>query len=178
MTAIQTLIREIRNLKPVPAVIHPLLEAVDRPDVDIGHIADIIQYDPALTASVLRTSNSAFFGLKRPAETIKDAVGLLGTDQVIDLVLIKSGVKALSGRQQGYDLQEGAMWKYSISSAIIARQIAEEIHIPISRPSSQPPCSRTSAKPCWTGLSKMPLKKSLPWWWNKISALWKLKKRL
>jgi len=130
MTAIQTLIREIKNLTPVPAVVQPLLEAVDRPDVDIGEIACIIQYDPALTASVLRTSNSAFFGLKQPAETIKDAVSLLGTDQIIDLVLVKSGARALSGRQQGYDLQEGAMWKYSVSSAIIARQMAEEIGIP------------------------------------------------
>ena len=103
MTAIQLLIKEIKNLTPVPAVIHPLLEAVDRPGVDIKEIAGIIQYDPALTASVLRTSNAAFFGLKQPAETIKDAVSLLGTDQVIDLVLIKSGVRALSGRQQGYD---------------------------------------------------------------------------
>lgn len=129
MTAIQTLIREIRNLTPVPAVIHPLLEVVDRPDAAIADIADIIQYDPALTASVLRTSNSAFFGLKQPAETIKDAVSLLGTDQIIDLVLIKSGARALSGSQEGYDLQEGAMWKYSVSSAIIARQIAQEIKI-------------------------------------------------
>lgn len=56
-------------------------------------------------------------------------MSLLGTDQVIDLVLIKSGARALSGRQQGYDLQEGAMWKYSVSSAIIAKQIAEEIGI-------------------------------------------------
>lgn len=129
MTAIQTLIKEIRNLTPVPAVIHPLLEAVDRPDTDMGQIAEIIQYDPALTASVLRTSNSAYFGLKQPAETIKDAVSLLGTDQIIDIVLIKSGAKALSGSQQGYDLQEGAMWRYSVSSAIIARQLAEQIGI-------------------------------------------------
>lgn len=129
MTAIQLLIKEIRNLTPVPMVIHPLLEAVDRTDVDMADIAKIIQYDPALTASVLRTCNSAFFGLKQPAETIRDAVSLLGTDQIIDLVLIKSGAKALSGRQQGYDLQEGAMWKYSVSSAIIARQIATELNM-------------------------------------------------
>jgi len=127
MTAIQTLIGEIKNLTPVPAVVQPLLEAVDRPNVDMGQIANIIQYDPALTASVLRTCNSAFFGLKQPAETIRDAVSLLGTDQILDLVLVKSGARALSGRQQGYDLQEGAMWKYSVSSALIARQVAEEI---------------------------------------------------
>ncbi len=129
MTAIQILIKEIKNIKPIPAVIHPLLEVVDDPSSCMDDIAKIIQYDPALTASVLRTSNSAFFGLKQPAESIKDAVNLLGTDQIIDLVLLKSGSKALSGSQAGYDLHEGAMWKYSVSSAIIARQIAKKLKI-------------------------------------------------
>lgn len=130
MTAIQTLIREIKNLTPVPAVLTPLLEAVDSPGADMATIADIIQYDPALTASVLRSANSAFFGLKHPAETIRDAAGLLGTDQIIDLVMLKSGARVLAGSQQGYDLEKGAMWKYSVSSAIIARQIASDLTLP------------------------------------------------
>jgi len=130
MTAIQVLIKEIKNLKPIPAVVHSLLDAVDAPNVGMEEIAKIIQYDPAITASVLRTTNSAFFGLKHPAESIKDAANLLGTDQIIDLVLLKSGAGIFSGKQAGYDLNEGAMWKYSVSSAIIARQIAVELEIP------------------------------------------------
>ncbi len=130
MTAIQVLIKEIKNLKPIPAVVHPLLEAVDDPNAGMEEIAEIIQYDPAITASVLRTTNSAFFGLKHPAESIKDAASLLGTDQIIDLVLLKSGAGIFSGKQVGYDLNEGAMWKYSVSSAIIARQIATKLGIP------------------------------------------------
>ena len=130
MTAIQILIKEIKNLKPIPAVVHPLLEVVDDPSSDMEDIARIIQYDPAITASVLRTTNSAFFGLKQPAESVKDAANLLGTDQIVDMVLLKSGAKALSGKQEGYDLHEGAMWKYSVSSAIIAKQIATQLDIP------------------------------------------------
>ena len=130
MTAIQILIKEIKNLKPIPAVIHPLLEVVDDPSSSMEDIVKIIQYDPAITASVLRTTNSAFFGLKHPVESIKDAANLLGTDQIVDMVLLKSGVKALSGKQEGYDLHEGAMWKYSVSSAIIAKQIATQLKIP------------------------------------------------
>ncbi len=130
MTAIQELIKEIKNLKPIPAVVHPLLEVVDDPNSGMEDIAKIIQYDPAITAEVLRTANSAFFGLKQPAETIKDAASLLGTEQIIDLVLLKSGARVLSGKQPGYDLNEGAMWKYSVSSAIIARQLARQLELP------------------------------------------------
>lgn len=130
MTAIQVLIRDIKNLKPIPAVVQPLLEAVDSESSSMEDIARIIQYDPAITASVIRTTNSAFFGLKQPAESVKDAANLLGTDQIVEMVLMKSGAKALSGEQKGYDLHEGAMWKYSVSSAIIAKQIADQLSIP------------------------------------------------
>ena len=127
MTAIQVLIKEIKNLKPIPAIVHQLLDVVDNPDSSMSDIAEIIQYDPAVTASVLRTCNAAYFGLKHPAESIKDAVNLLGTEQIIDLVLLKSGAKLLSGDQEGYGLHEGAMWKYAVSSAIIAKQIAKKL---------------------------------------------------
>lgn len=124
MSAIQELVKEIKSLKPIPAVINQILEIVDKPDSSMAQIANVIQYDPAVTASVLRTCNSAYFGLKHPAESIKDAVSLLGIDQILEIVLMNSGAKMLSGKQEGYGLHEGAMWKYSVSSALIAKQIA------------------------------------------------------
>jgi HD-like signal output (HDOD) protein len=124
MSTFQELITEIKNLKPIPAVANQLLAVVDNPDSSMEDIANIIQYDPVMTASVLKTCNSAFFGLKNPAESIRDAVNILGTDQVIELVLMKSGAKALSGSQNGYGLEGGDMWRYSVSSAVIAKQVA------------------------------------------------------
>lgn len=127
MNTIQELVKDIKNLKPIPPVVHQILEVVDRPDSSMAEVANIIQYDPAVTASVLRTCNSAYFGLKHPAESVQDAVTLLGMDQVVQIVLMKSGVKLLSGKQEGYGLHEGAMWKYSVSSALIAKQIAKRL---------------------------------------------------
>ncbi|PIE60950.1 MAG: chemotaxis protein [Desulfobacterales bacterium] len=130
MTVIQVLLKDIKNLKPIPAVVHPLLEAVDDPSTGMEEIASIIQYDPAITASVLRTANSAFFGLRNPAESIKDAVNLLGTDQIIDLVMLKSGAGVYAGKQSGDNLKRSATWKYAVSSALISKQIATELDMP------------------------------------------------
>lgn len=129
MNAIQELVKEIKSLKPIPAVINQILEVVDQPDSSMAQIANIIQYDPAVTASILKTCNSAFFGLKSPVESIKDAVNLLGIDQIVEIILMKSGAKVLSSEQKGYGLQEGAMWKYSVSSALIAKQIAQKLSL-------------------------------------------------
>ncbi len=129
MTTLQILMKEIKSLKPIPAVVNQLLTVVDHPDSSMEDISNVIQYDPAITASVLKTCNSIFFGLKYPAESIKDAVNMLGTDQVIELVLLKSGAKALAGSQKGYGLERGDMWRYSVSSAIIAKQVAVKLSL-------------------------------------------------
>ncbi len=129
MTSLQTLMGDIKNLRPIPAVANQLLAVVDTPDSSMENIANVIQYDPVITASILKTCNSAYFGLKNPAESVKDAVNLLGTDQVIELALIKSGAQALSGSQEGYGLAQGEMWKYSVSSAVVARQVAMKLSL-------------------------------------------------
>lgn len=128
MTSLQTLMKEIKNLKPIPAVANQLLAVVDSP-CSMEEIANVIQYDPIITAGILKTCNSAFFGLKNPAESIKDAVNILGTDQVIELALIKAGAQALSGSQEGYGLAQGDMWQYSVSSAMVTKQVAVKLSL-------------------------------------------------
>lgn len=61
MTSLQTLMREIKNLKPIPAVANQLLAVVDNPDSSMEDIANVIQYDPAITASVLKTCSGIFW---------------------------------------------------------------------------------------------------------------------
>ena len=129
MTSLQILMKQIKELRPIPAVANQLLAVVDNPDSSMEDIANVIQYDPVITASILKTCNSAYFGLKNPAESVKDAVNMLGTDQVIELALIKSGAQALSGSQEGYGLAQGDMWKYSVSSAVVAKQVAMKLSL-------------------------------------------------
>jgi putative nucleotidyltransferase with HDIG domain len=127
MIAMQDLLKEIKKLKPIPAIVHQIIEIIDRPDSSMQDIAKVIKYDPGATADLIKISNSAYFGLKEPAESVEDAVSLLGIDQIVELVLMKSGASVLSGRFDGYGFREGAMWKYSVSSALIAKQIASRL---------------------------------------------------
>jgi HD-like signal output (HDOD) protein len=129
MRTLQELIREIQVLKPIPAVAGQLLAMADRPGTGMEEMAEVIQYDPVITATVIRTCNSAWFGLKNPAESVRDAVAFLGMDQVIEIALMKSCSKALSGTQDGYGLQDGDLWCYSVSSAVIAKTIATRLRL-------------------------------------------------
>ncbi len=132
MSAIKAIIKEIKNLKPIPAVANKVIAQMNKPNCSMDDIAGIIQYDPALTASILKTCNSALFALRTPVDSIKDAVSILGMDQIAELLLLKASSASLNKDQKGYGLYEGAMWKYSVSSALIAKDIARKI-APASR---------------------------------------------
>ena len=132
MTNFQEMAKEIKNLTPIPAVTMSLLKVVDDPNKTMDDVTNIIQYDPAITADVLRSANSAYFGLKYPAETISDAAKMLGTDRLVELVLLKVASKIIQGPLGGYDMHEGALWQHSVSSAIIAKQLALQLGLPHS----------------------------------------------
>lgn len=129
MTTLETYLKDIQSLQPIPAMVHQLLDVADKPGVSMEDIANIIQYDPIMTTNILKTCNSAYFGLKNPVESITDAAGYLGINQIIELALIKSGSQALSGRREGYGLEDGGLWRYSVFSAVVAQQIANKLNL-------------------------------------------------
>ncbi len=127
MTAIQVLIKEIRQLTPMSAVVNQLMEVIDAPGCSMEDIAGIVQYDPALTANILRTCNSAYFGLSNPIESVRDAVSILGMDQILELVMLKAGARVFEKPQTGYEMEQGMIWKSSVSSALIAKELAKKL---------------------------------------------------
>lgn len=126
MNKLDRLIREIDMLTPMPAIANQLIEAVDDAGSSAGDIADIVKFDPSATANLLKSCNSAYFGLAKPVESIKDAIAILGMDTVVELVLVRASSGTLSKKQTGYGLHEGAMWKHAVSSAMISKAISEK----------------------------------------------------
>ncbi|MBU1172611.1 MAG: HDOD domain-containing protein [Proteobacteria bacterium] len=126
MSAIKELLKEIDNLTPIPAVVNQIMAVAQEPGSSMADIAEIIRYDPLITANILRMCNSAYYALPRRVESVQDAVTMMGMDQVIDMVLLKSGAANLTKGQSGYGLHEGELWKHAVSSALISRDLAEK----------------------------------------------------
>lgn len=78
------------RLPPQPEVMIALYRQLARPDADLGAIAGIIERDLGLSASVLRTANSPFFGMRRRVDTIASAVMVLGLRNVVNIVSCES----------------------------------------------------------------------------------------
>jgi HD-like signal output (HDOD) protein len=124
------LLEESERIEPVPQVIHQLMGLVDDPEVPVSEITELILYEPLVTANLLKLANSAAFGFKRKIDSVHDAVVLLGLKQVVEMVLLSGVSKPLKSAHQGYGLEEGQLWKQSVSCALIASAIAETIEAP------------------------------------------------
>ena len=126
MNQIEDIIQDIDKLKPIPQVTHKVMALAEDPKSSVTNISEIIIYDQALTANILRICNSAYFGLSREINSVNEAIVYMGLDQLVDIVLMSSGSESLRGSHEGYDLSEGELWRYSVSSALIAKELAEK----------------------------------------------------
>jgi len=124
MTSIDAIVKQIKQLEPLPQVTNRVMELVQDSRSSMNDLAKIVGFDQALTANILKVCNSAYFGLNKQVESVQQAIVYLGMDQVVDLVLMSGASRNLNAQHKGYDLGAGELWKYSVSSAILARELA------------------------------------------------------
>ncbi|HJV28256.1 MAG TPA: HDOD domain-containing protein [Aromatoleum sp.] len=116
------LVTTVASLAPLPTVYTEVRDEMDKPTGSCTEIAHAISADPALTASLLRLVNSAFYGYGGKIETITRAVTILGMQQVHDLVLALSVSAAFSAlKPQHFDMP--AFWRSSVMRGLAAREI-------------------------------------------------------
>jgi EAL and modified HD-GYP domain-containing signal transduction protein len=80
---------EIISGKEIPAGTLTLLKLVaemNRPDVDFQTIERLVAKDVAITYKLLSHLNSAWYGLKSPVASLKDALRMLGLDEIRRLI--------------------------------------------------------------------------------------------
>ena len=124
MQELDEYINKVRNLPPAPRILPELLTLLRKENVDSSRVVQLISYDPAITASLLRLCNSALFAGSSPATDLDQAVQRLGFRQIYTLVAAISGARALSPAQKGYGINAGELWKHSVTSAVAGQLIA------------------------------------------------------
>ena len=125
MTNIDDIINGIDTLKPIPPVAAQIMALAEDEYSSMSDIADLIVHDPSITASLLKICNSAYFGLTRQIESVRDAITLLGMDQIIELILLNGTAENFKDEPAGYGLGEGELWHHAVLSAHVAKVLAE-----------------------------------------------------
>ena len=117
-------INKIQALPAVPETFTKLLAILDDKDASMRDISELVAKDVSVSSTVLKTVNSAFFGLFGVVKDIHRAVPLLGVDIVKGLILGVHSISAFEDSQL-QELSLDNLWQHSFNTALIAREIAK-----------------------------------------------------
>lgn len=120
------ILAQVKRLPVLPSSVQKAMELLRDPQVDLGALADVLQYDPGITANILRLANSSFFGALHRITTLRDAVVRLGAKRVSQLLLTVAVSPRISAEVSGYDLLPCALLEHSLAIAIASELVAKE----------------------------------------------------
>ncbi|MEE9543761.1 MAG: HDOD domain-containing protein [Thermodesulfobacteriota bacterium] len=119
----EDLVKNASNPKVLPFVAQKVLEKVNDENTTIGDMTDIIEKDQTITASILRISNSAFYGLRAEVSSLRQAILVLGLNAIKDLVITVS----TKSQFKNFGITEKMLWDHAVGTGIAARLISSDL---------------------------------------------------
>ncbi|MEW5875507.1 MAG: HDOD domain-containing protein [Candidatus Zixiibacteriota bacterium] len=116
----------IGELPTSPAVVSAVMGLTADLNTEITKLARALSADPALTAKVLRISNSPFYGRARSVSSLDEAVMILGFFTIRSLVVATSAYSMF--KRNGGDGLEHSLWEHSLAVAMGARITARRLN--------------------------------------------------
>jgi HD-like signal output (HDOD) protein len=113
------------TIPPLPVIVTYVLELTESDDLSILSLAHALEADPALTAKLLRVSNSAFYAPPQRVHTVRDAIQFIGFDAVRSLAVSTTIVSGLWVDDEMFNRQ--AFWRHSLRCGLFARKIGEHV---------------------------------------------------
>jgi putative nucleotidyltransferase with HDIG domain len=117
----QILVREVETLPQFPENIVTLQRLLEDPNHEVNDIAREISVDPSMTADLLKLVNSAQFMLPKRVDNIVEAVKLVGTKGVRNL-LYSYGTQKVLGEKYS---EMRSMWTHAYRAAFYAYILAK-----------------------------------------------------
>jgi len=126
MDSLKSLLQGVATLPSLPAIGVRIIQEIKKDTSSLSELAKIISFDPALTAKILKITNSSFYALPYKVESIERAVNILGLEALKNIALsfvIVRGFKKDSVDTFDHEL----FWKRSITAAVSAEMIAARL---------------------------------------------------
>ncbi len=126
--AVADIVKHLSNLPPFPKVTTRLLDLLEDPAVSVDELASVISADPSLVIKVIHLSNSPFYMVSRPIESVRNAVFVLGISTIKSIttaVSIQKGLSSLNPRKDIFNMDD--FWKHSYGTAIVASKLGKKI---------------------------------------------------
>lgn len=122
----EALLNRIDDLPPLPAVAARVMSMADDSRTSAMELAQVLSTDQALTAKLIRISNSAYYGFARRVSTVREAVVMLGFKQVRQVAVGASLINTFKGnRHTGDPFNLDLFWGHSVAVAVAGEALAK-----------------------------------------------------
>ncbi|TBW57876.1 HDOD domain-containing protein [Marinobacter halodurans] len=117
-------LQKLYRLPPMPALALKILRLTTNPEATARELADLIEYDPSLSAQIMRYARSALFNYPGQINSVQEAVTrVLGFDRVAHVAMGIASVRAFDVPRDGM-LGTDAFWRHSLYCAHLCQQMA------------------------------------------------------
>lgn len=119
------IVREI-GIPPCPAILTKLLKEMRQDEPDYNKASKLISTDVGLSAAMLKTVNSPFFGLRTKATSVNQALLLMGLRNTVEVV---TGLLLRQAFPVGDNSAMESFWQASSGIAEVTAQLAKPLGI-------------------------------------------------
>ena len=121
---IRRITESIITLPTLPTVVSKMIQLVDNPKTSAGSLARLISSDQAMTARMLKTANSAYYGFSREISTVDMAIVVMGFDAVKEIGLSLSVLEMFRNAGPDTPFDVTRFWEHSVGCAVASRMLA------------------------------------------------------
>lgn len=123
------IIEKISSFPTLPTMASKLMGLLNDAEITASEIGRVIQYDPALTANLLKAANSAYLGQSRSVDSLSEAFFRLGTKWVYQMSVSSLIYSNLHRPVTGYELSGEALWRHSVAVAQMSDILCMHLNI-------------------------------------------------
>jgi len=123
---VRLIVERASELTPLRAVAMRAIQLAEDERAAAMDLATVVSSDPALTAKLLRLSNSAYYGYARRIATVREAVILLGMRTVRSVAIASGVIDAFNAQQRKDGFNRDLFWAHSVVVGLVAEAVARD----------------------------------------------------
>lgn len=126
---VEKIVDKVGDLPAIPEIVAEVMVLTDNPDTGLSTVSEVIERDPALTAKLLKISNSPYYGMRQVVGTLKLALVILGIREVRNIVLGVSVLDALKNERVESILGKLGFWEHSFATGALSKRLSEHFSL-------------------------------------------------
>lgn len=121
-----SLAKHVKSMFSLPEIVLRVNELLDSSEPNYAELEELILNDPAMTATLLKIVNSAYFGFPVKIDTVSRAISIIGLRELRNLVIMISITTRFKGIPTEL-VDMDVFWYHSITRGVLARILAKQL---------------------------------------------------